>query len=307
MTELDPFSAPVEEEAEIRIDTPTNLRPDLAAYGIEEVNRGVCADTFENRQALRRAKLNWLPVYAENGVPTGLIQALSTEMQSRQRLLSIDEKQAILTDPKDKNSNYLSGYDLLAESAADVIVPPWVLGATKAWAKQQTEIEGDESNLKGKKLLPLPTRCKAIKDDGIRCQLWSGGRSGDDGMCRVHLGSLRNKPTDSVERARARLTQASPAAVDTLEELMYSAESEPVKLKAATEILDRAGVRAGFEITGDVGLDVRPAASIITERLQRLAHNTMEATARLEELTAEQTGPEIEAEIVEEEVANEDS
>ena len=91
---------------------------------------------------------------------------------------------------------------------------------------------------------------------------------------------------------------------------MYSAESEPVKLKAATEILDRAGVRAGFEITGDVGLDVRPAASIITERLQRLAHNTMEATARLEELTAETTGPVLDAEVVEiteEEVANEDS
>ena len=307
MTEIEPFSIPPEEEPEIRIDTPVNLRPDLASYGIEEVNRGVCVDTFENRQALRRAKLNWLPVYAENGVPTGLIQALSMEMQSRQRLLSIDEKQEILCDRKDRNSDYLSGYDLLAESAADIIVPPWVLGATKAWAKQQTNIDGDDSKLNGKKLLPLPIRCKAIKDDGIRCQLWSGGRSGDDGMCRVHLGSLRNKPTDSVERARARLTQASPAAVDTLEELMFSAESEPVKLKAATEILDRAGVRAGFEITGDVGLDVRPAASIITERLQRLAHNTMEATARLEELTAEQTGPEIEAEIVEEEVDNEDS
>lgn len=298
MSDVDPFSLPSAEDADVRVDTPLNLRPDLSAYGIEEVNRGVCADTFENRQALRRAKLNWLPVYSENGVPTGLIQALSVEMQSRQRLLSLDEKSAILSDPKDKNSDYLSGFDLLAESAADGIVPPWVLGATKVWAKQQNEINGDESKLKGKKLSPLPTRCKAIKDDGIRCQLWSGGRSGDDGMCRVHLGSLRNKPTDSVERARARLTQASPAAVDTLEELMFSAESEPVKLKAATEILDRAGVRAGFDISGDINVEVRPAASIIQERLQRLAQNSLEATARLAELT-EREEKVVDAEVVE--------
>jgi hypothetical protein len=87
----------------------------------------------------------------------------------------------------------------------------------------------------------------------------------------VHLGSLRNKPTDSVERARQRLTQAAPAAVDLLEHLIENGESEPVKLKAATEILDRAGVRAGFDIGGEVMIDVRPAASIIAERLSRLS------------------------------------
>jgi hypothetical protein len=87
----------------------------------------------------------------------------------------------------------------------------------------------------------------------------------------VHLGSLKNKPTDSVERARDRLTQAAPAAVDTLEDLMLSAESEPVKLKAAAEILDRAGVRAGIDINSEVTVDVRPAAALIAERLQKLA------------------------------------
>jgi len=102
----------------------------------------------------------------------------------------------------------------------------------------------------------------------------------------VHLGSLRNKPTDSVERARSRLTQAAPTAVDTLEQLMDSAESEPVKLKAATEILDRAGVRAGFDINTDVTLDVRPAASIIAERLQRIAQNAIDASNRFEEQQA---------------------
>jgi hypothetical protein len=120
-------------------------------------------------------------------------------------------------------------------------------------------------------------------------------------MCRVHLGSLRNKPTDSVERARARLTQAAPTAVDTLEDLMNSAESEPVKLKAATEILDRAGVRAGFDIGGEVSLDVRPAASIIAERLARLSHNALEATAKLEAATNTNEIV-VDAEVVEEQV-----
>ena len=278
-----PFSAPEMEAPEVQIDTPTNLRPDLSVFGIEETDRGICEDTFENRQALRRAKLNWLPVYAVNGVPTGLIQALSTEMQSQQRLLSLEEKVVILSDPKDKNSDYINGYDLLAEEAADSIVPPWVLGATKVWAKQQRELELNPNLLHGKKPSPLPSRCKAIKDDGIRCQLWTGGRPQDDGFCRVHLGSLRNKPTDSVERARSRLTQAAPTAVDILEELMQGAESEPVKLKAATEILDRAGVRAGFDINTEVTLDVRPAANIIAERLQRLSNNALETTKRLED------------------------
>ena len=273
------FNKPQETVPDVQVDTPVDLRPDLSVYGIDEVNRGICEDTFENRQALRRAKLNWIPVYAVNGVPTGTIQALSPEMQSQQRLRSLDEKSPILADPRNKNSDYLNGFDLLAESAADGIVPPWVIAATRAWAKWQNSTELE----RGKKKEPyLPARCAAIKDDGIRCQLWTGGRPQDDGLCRVHLGSLRNKTTDSVERARARLTQAAPAAVDVLEHLIENGESEPVKLKAATEILDRAGVRAGFDISTDVTVDVRPAASIIAERLQQLskgAENIVALTA----------------------------
>lgn len=292
---LDPFAKPTAEKPDVQVDTPINLRPDLSLYGIEEVDRGICEDTFENRQALRRAKFNWIPVYAVNGVPTGTIQAVSPEMLAEQRLRSIDEKRAILVDASDKNSDYITGLDLLVEEAADNVVPPWVLGATRAWNKQQQEME--LTGVAAKKLLPLPVRCKAIKDDGIRCQLWSGGRVGDDGFCRIHLGSLRNKPTDSVERARQRLTQAAPTAVDILEELMDSAESEPVKLKAATEILDRAGVRAGVDINTDVVIDVRPAASIIAERLSQLAKNASAARELLEETKI------IDAEVVEEKVA----
>jgi hypothetical protein len=75
---------------------------------------------------------------------------------------------------------------------------------------------------------------------------------------------------------------------------MNSAESEPVKLKAAAEILDRAGIRAGIDINTDVSIDVRPAASIIAERLERLAQNAIEAQRRFD------TDPEPTVVIVEE-------
>jgi hypothetical protein len=65
--------------------------------------------------------------------------------------------------------------------------------------------------------------------------------------------------------------------------MMETAESEPVKLKAATEILDRAGIRGGVELDTNVNIDVRPAASVIAERLNRLAINATEAAAKLVE------------------------
>jgi hypothetical protein len=95
------------------------------------------------------------------------------------------------------------------------------------------------------------------------------------------LRSTKHKTSDDIERARNKLVQAAPYAVDILEDLMENAESEPVKLKAATEILDRAGVRGGIEVDTSINIDVRPAASIIAERLQRLTATAAEASARL--------------------------
>jgi hypothetical protein len=95
----DPFATPEAEAPIIEINEPINLRPDLNLIGIEEVDRGICEDTFENRQILRRAKFNWIPVYATNGVPTGLIQAISHEMATEKRIISLAEKKPILTDP----------------------------------------------------------------------------------------------------------------------------------------------------------------------------------------------------------------
>jgi hypothetical protein len=267
------------ERPEVQVDEPVNMRPDLSVHGIHEVERGVCEDNYTNRSLLRRARMGWDPVYSSNGVPTGLIQARSPEMDKARRVLSLTEKKPILVAPDILNSDYLTGYDLLAEEAADLLVPPWVIAATRNYLKEQ-EAGGPSSSKR--KPAALPTRCRAIKDDGIRCMMWSSGRPKDDGYCRIHLGSISRKPGEDVERARAKLTQAAPYAVDVLEELMETATSEPVRLKASTEILDRAGVRGGIEFDARLEVtDGRSAADIVNERLERLSKNAIDVASRL--------------------------
>jgi hypothetical protein len=101
--------------------------------------------------------------------------------------------------------------------------------------------------------------------------LWSSGRLKDDGLCRIHLRTVR-KPGEDIERARRKLIQSAPYAVDVLEQMMESAESEQVRLKASTEILDRAGLRAGMDLNIDVEVsEGRSPAQIVQERLARLA------------------------------------
>jgi hypothetical protein len=278
---------------EYQIDEPLDLRADLSTLGIEEVDKGICVDNYENRGILRRAKLNWDPVFSTNGVPTGLIRARSKQSTVERRLMSLAEKRPLLVNQSDNNSDFLTGLDLLAEEASDYLVPPWVVHSTRLYLKER-----EDGGPKSEKRQPLcqPHRCTQIKDDGIRCMLWSSGRPKDDGLCRIHLRSTKHKTSDDIERARNKLMQAAPYAVDKLEELMEYAESEPVQLKAATEILDRAGVRGGIEIDSNVNIDVRPAAEVINERLERLAKGAIQAAAMLS-----QSGVEIvDAEVVEE-------
>ena len=261
-----------------RIEDPVNIRPDLSSLGILEVERGICEDTFENRSVLRASQMGWDTVYASNGVPTGLIQARSKDMVTQRRILSLAEKKPILVDPKNMNSDYLTGLDLVAESASDHLVPPWVIGATRMWVAEQDNPVATEK----RRPTAMPHRCRQIKDDQIRCMLWSSGRLKDDGLCRVHLRHVKKNPSDDIERARKKLVQAAPYAVDILEDLMQNAVSEPVKLKASTEILDRAGVRGGVELDGNISVtDGRPAADIIAERLARLATGAIQIAASL--------------------------
>jgi hypothetical protein len=287
---------PEEDIEEPHVEEPYDMRPDLSALGLYEHDRGVVEDTYENRQVLRKARFTWDPVYSQNGSPTGLISARSPEQNKERRLLSLDQKKPLLSDPRDKNSDFVTGLDLIVDEAACKITPPWVVAATRAYIKEQ-----DAGGPTSQKRAPaaLPHRCRMTKDDGIRCMLWSSGRIKDDGLCRVHLRAVR-KPGEDVERARRKLMQAAPYAVDVLEQLMESAIREDVKLKASTEILDRAGVRGGMEF--DVAVDIqnnRPAHMVVAERLQRLSEGAAAVANRFGK------GPE-EEEIIDAEVVEED-
>jgi len=297
------FGSPEDEDSgEHQVDTPIDLRPDLSVLGIEEVDKGVCQDSFENRAILRRAGMTWDPVYSTTGQLTGLIFARSKESRMERRLQSLSEKRPLLVTQTDNNSDFITGLDLLAEEATDYLVPPWVIHSTRLYLKEQEA--GGPASAK-RQPLAQPHRCRQIKDDGIRCMLWTSGRPKDDGLCRIHLRSTKHKTSDDIERARAKLVQAAPYAVDLLEDLMENAESEPVKLKAATEILDRAGVRGGIEIDSTVNVDMRPAASVIAERLERLAQGAISTAARLAEagLHIQPDKEIIDAEVVPEEEA----
>jgi hypothetical protein len=81
--------------------------------------------------------------------------------------------------------------------------------------------------------------------------------------------------------------QSAPYAVDVMEELMENAVSEPVRLKAASEILDRAGVKGGFEFDVNVEVtDARSPAQIVMERLGRLKQGAENTAALLAATTS---------------------
>ena len=161
MLELNGDTPKREDGLDYVVDEPASILQDLSALGIEEVDRGICEDTFEHRAILRRARLQWEPVYSPAGAITGLIKVRTAESTRERRLLSLAEKRPILSNPNDNNSDYLTGLDLLAEEAADYLVPPWVVHGTRLYLKEQ-EMGGPKSDKR--KPLAQPHRCRHIKD-----------------------------------------------------------------------------------------------------------------------------------------------
>lgn len=258
--------------ADYEIDVPESLLPDLAELGIDEVDRGVCEDSFENRRILRANKFQWRPLYNENGEPTTLIQVHSSDMLAARAGMLLEGKKALLVNPKDKNSDYISGYDLILEPRAEEMVPLWVLVTARKWLTVE-----DRRELEGKNVVPSlagpPGRCSQILSTNVRCQYWHGGRVsemvGDKSYCRVHLGR-QNVPSNVMEKARARLLSSVLGMAENLEDLALTADSEQVRLKATTEMMDRAGLRGGVEVDHTVTEGARDAGSLLAERLKNL-------------------------------------
>ena len=78
-----------------------------------------------------------------------------------------------------------------------------------------------------------------------------------------------------VESARLRLMNNTDLAVDWLFDLAENSTSDAVRLKATTEVLDRAGVKGGIEVDVTVTANQDPAV-LLRERLDTLRKRTIE-------------------------------
>lgn len=119
---------------------------------------------------------------------------------------------------------------------------------------------------------PFPTmRCAAIKKSGEQClnraMRGTGLTVGSTPQCRKHGGNLPNVAKHAkaiTEAARLQITDSVPDAVRIIQELMMDATSGPaVRLKAATELLDRANVKGQTEISVEVTHHEKPSEKLM--------------------------------------------
>jgi hypothetical protein len=256
-----------EEEPILEVETPPSLLPDLGAIGIEEVDRGVCEDTFENRRILREHKYRWQTIFNTDGTMSPHIQVITPEMN----MVRAERKKIILEDDRNMNSDYITGYRLVTNGQAKEVVPSWVLASTNYWIRvDQTRKDTNNKNYRPAIAAP-PGRCIARKLDGSRCLNWHNGMATDGFMCRMHMARTNNNAeAHHLERARNRLRTGTMAALETLEELMLTATSEPVRQKAADSWLDRVGLRGGIEIDANVNGPSQAAGEMLAQRLAEL-------------------------------------
>jgi hypothetical protein len=155
---------------------------------------------------------------------------------------------------------------------------------------------------------PVPVvRCVTIKKDGERCKRWS--LRGYD-KCYRHSGSgnLKNveKYADAVvEAARLRLIGNTDTAVDVLEQLMQPGTAEGVRLKAATEVLDRSGVRGGFEVQVEGEVKHSPAEEI-QKRLDKLAQGAQAVESMRSRIRRAHADPDADEDVVDAEIIDDD-
>jgi hypothetical protein len=266
-----------------KTDHAGHISEDLAVYGLVEVDTGIIEDTYENRKIMRRSGMRWLPLFDDNGEPTELCQVLTKDMLQASSYASLEDKRVLMVDPGNLNSDYKTGINLLLEPEAKDLIPFWVISASKYWNMVELRREDSGDPSLHPNILAPPARCSQIKSDGVRCQFWTPGAAGQL-FCKTHLPMAVKARVNYMAKARSRLAHATVAAVDMLEVLMDEATSEPVRLGAAKEILDRAGIRGGVEIESKVDITVRPAAEVISARLDEFKVRAAQRAAILSAL-----------------------
>lgn len=165
-------------------------------------------------------------------------------------------------------------------------------------------------NWKPTRAQPVPVvRCVQIKKNGDRCGSWS--LRGYD-KCIRHAGPGAKMPDGNVnkyreaviEAARLRLLDASDDAVNTIQDLMQPGSGEQIRLKAATEVLDRVGIRGGFEVKVDEEVTIS-ASDEIKKRLSQLSAGAS-AVQQMREKGRARAEDDSDTDIVDAELVNDD-
>lgn len=97
-------------------------------------------------------------------------------------------------------------------------------------------------------------------------------------VCLSHgaqLPVVRAKADKIVEAARLKLVNAADDAAEWLLDLAANSTSDAVRLKATTEVLDRAGIKGGSDLNVMVE-HVTDPSQLLRERLEQLKRRTIE-------------------------------
>lgn len=125
---------------------------------------------------------------------------------------------------------------------------------------------------------PIPAiQCTGTNSRGERCGRWAI-RGAE--VCISHGGNLPNvrEAADAVvQEVRMRIAGLTPEAAEVLEELTRPGTADAIRLKAATEILDRAGIKGQLDINVQVEHKIDPGKTI-AERLEQISTRAVEAT-----------------------------
>lgn len=131
-------------------------------------------------------------------------------------------------------------------------------------------------------------RCTGVTRTGVR----AGKRCGREAtlgthVCEKHGASLpvvKEAAARRVDELYLRLLQNGHTAVDTLVELMETATSETVRLGAAKDVLDRAGVRGGSELDVTVRPGGLTPADVLQDRLAKMRERTQPTVVDVDEV-----------------------
>jgi hypothetical protein len=271
------------------VDIPDRLLPELEDFGIEPERKGVCLDTPLNRRLIGAAGLSWLPLYDQDGSLSDYLLCLAPEYEQEIRDQGIRNKGILLTNVHDLDSDYKTDVDLTLLPEVEKVVPEWVLSETHRWIRIRNRRFDDKNPDYMKHVRRAPVRCRKLKADGRRCSKWSAGTGAvtDMQLCSTHIrvveGNRMRMRESTVRKARMRLDEMAMGAVSRLEQLAEGADSDAVKLKANTEILDRAGIRGGTEIDMRASIETKPASEVLAERLAALVRPAIEEGVVAEE------------------------